>query len=55
MNLNWWRSPDNAFEIDNLRVGAIPEPGTWALMLLGFAGIGFAIRRRRKPVISQIV
>jgi hypothetical protein len=22
--------------------GAVPEPSTWALMLLGFAGLGFA-------------
>ena len=27
--------------------GAVPEPATWAMMLLGFAGIGFAMRRRR--------
>ena len=27
--------------------GAIPEPGTWAMMLLGFGAIGFAMRRRR--------
>lgn len=26
----------------------VPEPGTWALMLLGFGGIGFALRRNRK-------
>lgn len=25
---------------------AVPEPATWAMMLLGFAGIGFAMRRR---------
>lgn len=28
--------------------GAVPEPATWAMMLLGFGGIGFSIRRRRK-------
>jgi hypothetical protein len=28
--------------------GAVPEPGTWALMLLGFGGIGMAMRRGRK-------
>lgn len=28
-------------------VGAVPEPGTWAMMLLGFGAIGFATRRRR--------
>lgn len=27
---------------------AVPEPGTWALMLLGFGGIGTAMRRRRR-------
>jgi hypothetical protein len=26
--------------------GALPEPATWAMMLLGFGGIGFAMRRR---------
>lgn len=26
---------------------AVPEPGTWALMLLGFAGAGVALRNRR--------
>jgi opacity protein-like surface antigen len=28
--------------------GAVPEPGSWAMMLLGFAGIGTAARRSRK-------
>ena len=26
----------------------VPEPATWAMMLLGFGGIGFAMRRGRK-------
>jgi len=34
--------------------GAVPEPATWAMMLLGFAGVGFAMRRRRRPVLAQI-
>jgi hypothetical protein len=29
-------------------VGAVPEPSTWAMMLLGFGGMGFAMRRRRR-------
>jgi hypothetical protein len=33
---------------------AVPEPATWALMLLGFGGIGMAMRRRRRPVLAQI-
>lgn len=28
-------------------IGAIPEPSTWAMMILGFAGIGFLAYRRR--------
>lgn len=31
-------------------VSSVPEPGTWAMMLLGFAGIGLAFRRRRPAV-----
>lgn len=27
-------------------MNAVPEPGTWAMMLLGFAGIATAMRRR---------
>jgi hypothetical protein len=33
-------------------VAAVPEPSTWAMMLLGFAGIGFmASRRRPRPAL----
>lgn len=30
--------------------GAVPEPATWAMMLFGFAGIAFAMRRKRTAV-----
>jgi probable HAF family extracellular repeat protein len=33
-------------------VGGVPEPSTWAMMILGFAGIGFvAYRRKSKPAL----
>ena len=33
---------------------AVPEPGTWAMMLLGFASVGFAMRRKRNLARAQI-
>ena len=26
----------------------VPEPSTWAMMLVGFGGVGFAVRRKRR-------
>lgn len=28
----------------------VPEPATWAMMLAGLGGVGFAMRRRRVAV-----
>lgn len=33
--------------LDNVSVTAVPEPSTWAMMLLGFVGVGFAAFRRK--------
>jgi hypothetical protein len=36
----------------NFTVASVPEPSTWAMMILGFAGLGFmAYRRKAKPVL----
>ena len=35
----------------SLNFAAVPEPATWAMMLLGFAGIGVTIRRRQAPAL----
>lgn len=37
----------NAFEIDTLAIAAVPEPATWAMMILGFGLIGGAMRSRK--------
>jgi hypothetical protein len=29
------------------KVSAVPEPSTWAMLLLGFAGLGYAAMRRK--------
>ena len=41
-----------AFRLDSgtLSVSAVPEPSTWAMMVLGFAGVGF-MAYRRKPAV----
>lgn len=41
-------SSGNSFEFDNIHVGGVPEPATWAMMILGFIGVGF-MAYRRKP------
>jgi PEP-CTERM motif len=33
--------------------GGAPEPSTWAMLLLGFAGVGFIAYRRRKSLRSR--
>ena len=40
--------PTNQSYILNVSLGnSVPEASTWAMMLLGFAGMGVALRRRR--------
>jgi hypothetical protein len=33
---------------------SVAEPTTWAMMFTGFGGIGLAMRRRRKPMLTQL-
>jgi len=32
---------------------AVPEPTTWAMMLIGFAGVGYSMRRRRAATLIR--
>jgi hypothetical protein len=39
--------------LDNVSVSAVPEPATWGMMLIGFAGLGFmAYRGKSKPAMQ---
>lgn len=37
--------------LDNVVLSAVPEPGTWLLMIAGFGMMGAVLRRRRQPVL----
>lgn len=45
---------DEGFALDDVRYGvaAVPEPATWAFMILGFGAIGGAMRRQRKANVN---
>jgi hypothetical protein len=39
----------------SLNVSAVPEPSTWAMMILGFFGIGFMAYRSKKQGAFRLV
>ncbi len=45
-------SIDGASGSGSFSVAAVPEPSTWAMMILGFFGIGFMGYRRRAQVVT---
>lgn len=40
--------------IGDVSISAVPEPATWAMMILGFLGLGFVAYRRRSGVARQV-
>ena len=40
--------------LDNVQVAAVPELSTWAMMLIGFGGIGFLAYRRSKKTSAAV-
>lgn len=52
-----WVGTKNNYDLVSLPipVNGVPEPATWAMMLLGFAGVGMTMRRRRTgQVLAQV-
>lgn len=35
-------------------VAGVPEPSTWAMMMLGFCGLGFMAYRRKKQIVAAL-
>jgi hypothetical protein len=51
-NGTWSGGFIDAVSLSTPITGAVPEPSTWAMMLLGFVGLGFmAYRRKPKPAL----
>jgi hypothetical protein len=48
------RTYDRAFSLDGA-VSGVPEPSTWAMMILGFCGLGFLAHRRRNQTSALAV
>jgi hypothetical protein len=38
--------------LDSVSLAGVPEPATWAMMLIGFGGIGALVRRRRQALVT---
>ncbi|WKA30647.1 Npun_F0296 family exosortase-dependent surface protein [Bradyrhizobium roseum] len=47
-------STNKAFEFDNVSIAAVPEPSTWAMMILGFLGVGFVAYRRKSGMVLRV-
>jgi hypothetical protein len=48
------RDQPGYYELDNVSVSVIPEASTWAMMLVGFAGLGFVSLRARRTAIAAV-
>ncbi len=40
--------------LDDVVLSAVPEPSTWAMMILGFAGVGLLAYRRKSKAVFRI-
>jgi len=50
IDLKLFSAEDRQLGDVSIQVSAVPEPSTWAMLILGFAGVGFmAYRRKSRP------
>ncbi|HEV2594307.1 MAG TPA: FxDxF family PEP-CTERM protein [Sphingomicrobium sp.] len=55
VNGNLVNGPGNASYSGTLNISAVPELGTWGLMLLGFGAVGIVMRsRRRRMALAEV-
>jgi PEP-CTERM motif len=57
INGSTWTNPEGHTSTLNIYAdftAAVPEPSTWAMMILGFAGVGFMTYRRRNQFAAPI-
>jgi hypothetical protein len=48
----WGSGPTaDSFTLD---IGVVPEPSTWAMLLMGFAGLASVWRKRRGPLAPRL-
>jgi hypothetical protein len=47
-------SGKNSMEFDDIAVSPAPEPGIWAMTLLGVGCLGYALRRRRTVLRTEV-
>jgi hypothetical protein len=55
LTINFAQNGGNTYRgsiLDNVSIAAVPEPSTWALMILGFGAIGGMLRRRARPAFA---
>jgi len=50
LNNNYFDYYNGQFVAGNLSVSAVPEPTTWAMMILGFMGVGVMAYRRKSKL-----